>query len=660
MRQPPAQAVPLAFSRPEPYSPPAALEVFLARPLFAIILLEAIPCSHMATIRPAIPSTHTSSPRWRLSFWALMFTQFQTAFNDNALKFLVIYIIVDMGLPDAKRDWLVLCVGALFALPFILFSMTGGYLADRFSKRAVIIGTKWLELATMLFSLAALGWASLPLELTAVFLLSAQSALFGPSKYGLLPEVLPERDLSWGNGIVEFGTFTSAIAATVGSGFLAYYFRGRQIWSGISLMAFTILGIAASVGISRVPAAFPGRRLQLFGDFFSQLRRIRAQRLLSWAVVGNTYLWFLAALLQFTIVIYGHDILHVDERHISYLQAAVGLGIGLGSLATGYLSAGKIEYGLIPLGAFGLSFFGFLSAGHGLSLLRAGVYLGLVGFSGGFYAVPLNALIQHRPDPAHKGGVIAAANLLSFVGVFLAAGMYFFLASILHLRADRIFFAGACMTLAAGLYAIVFFPNSLLRLAILVLVHTRLCVRLVGRDNIPDRGSALFVSGPMSITGVIALSACTDRLITFVAEDGAISDATSLAVKALRLNTVPVQSNENGDRPQFAHLLRTTLQMQEVVCLVARSAADSASCYLRNPTVQRIMLEANAPLVPIRVHTLPSKRPAARASLWRRIVYFRTNISVCVGEPILAVRMAELGHALTSSPHPPTLTGSES
>ena len=112
----------------------------------------------------------------------------------------------------------------------------------------------------------------------------------------------------------------------------------------------------------------------------------------------------------------------------------MAVGLGLGSLATGYFSDAKIEYGLIPLGAVGMTVFGFLSATHGLTLERAAVYLGLLGFFGGFYAVPLNALIQHRPDPARKGGVIAAANLFSFVGVFLAAGVYFLLARGLHPR----------------------------------------------------------------------------------------------------------------------------------------------------------------------------------------------------------------------------------
>jgi acyl-[acyl-carrier-protein]-phospholipid O-acyltransferase / long-chain-fatty-acid--[acyl-carrier-protein] ligase len=175
--------------------------------------------------------------------------------------------------------------------------------------------------------------------------------------------------------------------------------------------------------------------------------------------VGNTYLWFLAALLQFVIVVYGHDALHVNEAQISYLQAAVGIGIGVGSLLAGYLSRGKIDHRLVPLGAMGMSLFGFLVSQTGLGIWAVRADLCFLGVFGGFYAVPVNALIQHRPAPEHKGGVIAAANLLSFVGVFVAAGVYFALSSAAHLRPGQIFLAGAIMTLAATLHAFFWLPK---------------------------------------------------------------------------------------------------------------------------------------------------------------------------------------------------------
>ena len=418
---------------------------------------EGAPFGGVSLLKPPEPPPH-----WRLGFWSLFVTQFQGAFNDNGLKFLVIYLIVERNFPSEVRDRFILAVGALFAIPFILFSLAGGYLADRYSKREVTIGTKLFEIGVGLFAIAALAVGNLTLEAAAVFLISTQGALFGPSKYGLLPELLPENKLSWGNGVIELGTFVASISAVMFAGFLADAFRGRHFWSGVILLGLTMIGLFTSFGISRVAAADPGRRFRAnpLGDLAGQLRIIAKDHVLGWAVVGNTYLWFLAALLQFVIVVYGHDVLRVNETEISYLQAAVGIGIGTGSLAAGYLSRGKIETRLVPLGGVGMTVFGFLVSRHGLAIWPVRLDLCLLGFFGGFYAVPLNALIQHRPSPEHRGGVIAAANLLSFVGVFLAAGVYFALSTAAHFPPGRIFIAGAIMTLAATVHAFFFLPDS--------------------------------------------------------------------------------------------------------------------------------------------------------------------------------------------------------
>jgi len=433
--------------------------------------LESVGASQREPAR-ALPGR---APGWRFGFWSLIVTQFQGAFNDNALKFLVIYLIVDRDFPIAARDRLVLLVGSLFALPFIIFAMAGGYLADRYSKRSVTIGTKIFELAVMAFTCVALASANLRLECAAVFLISTQGALFAPSKYGLLPELLPESELSWGNGVIELGTFLAAITATMAAGMLAVAFRGRQLWSGALLLGLTVLGAITSLGISRVPAADPARRFRAnsFGDFFAEMRAISRNRTLAWAVAGNTYVWFLAALLQFVIVIYGHDILRVDETQISYLQAAVGIGIGVGSLAAGYLSFGRIEYGLVPLGALGMTIFGFLVSQRDIGLWPVRVDLAMLGFFGGIFVVPLNALIQHLPAPEQKGGVIAASSLLSFIGIFAAAGVYFALSSYAHLDAAQIFLAAAAMTLGATFYAIFLLPDSLHRLKLWTLEAAR-------------------------------------------------------------------------------------------------------------------------------------------------------------------------------------------
>src|SRR5579863_3368009 len=307
-------AIQLSFSRSSPWnfpprscqSPAVPLDWRRSRLYRRAFTLRhsrrAIQMNHEATSAEPQPA---AKPHWQFGFWSLIVTQFQNAFNDNAIKYLVIYLIIAMNFAKERRDFLGTVVSALFALPFIFFSLTGGYFADRYSKRSVVIGTKLMEIFVMGVTIVGLWLHNLPLECAAVFLISTQSALFGPSKYGLLPEVLPERRLSWGNGVIELGTFIGSISAVTAAGYLAERYHGREAMAGVILLGCTLLGLATSFGITHVPAANPTKKFRWnpFADLGAQLKIIRADRVLGWAVLGNTYLWFLAALLQFTILV---------------------------------------------------------------------------------------------------------------------------------------------------------------------------------------------------------------------------------------------------------------------------------------------------------------------------------------------------------------------
>ncbi len=587
-------------------------------------------------------ATHREPPpNWQRGFWSLIVTQFQTAFNDNALKFLVIYIVVATNFPASQRDLLVLVIGALFALPFIFFSMTGGYFADRYSKRSVTIGTKFLEIGIMVFFIAGLTLQSLPMECAGVFLISTEAALFGPSKYGLLPELLPEQRLSWGNGVIELGTFVSSILATMAAGILAGRYVGHEYVSGFMLLGFTCVGLATSFGISRVPPADPLKKFRWnpLGDLGTQIKAMRADRVLGWAVLGNSYLFFLAALLQFTIVIYGHDILHIDDAHTSYLQAAVGIGIGIGSLAAGYLSGGKIEYGLIPLGAVGMTVFGALLYSPGQSLTTAATHLALLGFFGGFFAVPLGALIQHRPRPEHKGGVIAASNLLSFVGIFIAAGAYYFFSTVLHQTARGIFLDGAALTLVTTIYSIYLLPDSLLRFVLWAATHSLYRIRVEGRENIPETGGALFVSNHMSFIDALLLIGSTDRPIRFLMFKG-VYDLPYVKPFAKMIRAIPI-SSELRPREMLQSLRDATnaIKSGEVVCIFAEGQITRIGQLLPfRRGMERIMKGVDAPIVPVNLDGVWGSIFSFERGrfLWKLPRYIPYPVTVSFGKPMPA------------------------
>jgi MFS family permease len=395
-------------------------------------------------------------------FWALVAVQFQNAFSDNALKWLVSFLVLEAALSKAQRDlWFVLVVPLLFAVPFLLFSIPGGYFADKYSKRSVALATKLFELVVMALATFAFARNRLDIAGIALFLACSQGAIFGPTKYALLPELLPESRLSWGNGIIELTTLLSAIFAALAGGFLASYFRGRQGWSGVVFLALTVVGLLIALRIPRLPAADPSRRFDwnCAREFFVEVHRIRRDRVLWVAVLANTFFWFLGSLLLLNIVLYATDVLRVDDAHSSYLLAALSLGIGVGSFVAGYASGGKIEHGMVLPGMFGITAMAAFLSRPGLSFAAVAALLALLGTAGGFFVVPVNALIQRRPAAAEKGRTIAVANLLSFIGVALQPLAQYAMLRLGHPDPARVFLLSAGMTLLMAIVLLRMMPD---------------------------------------------------------------------------------------------------------------------------------------------------------------------------------------------------------
>lgn len=536
-------------------------------------------------------------------FWALIVTQFQGAFSDNSLKWLAIFMVTAMNLAPEKRDQLVGVIGALFALPFILFSMTGGYFADRFSKRSVTIGVKVFEIAVMSLALAGLALNNIYVTMSCVFLMGIHSAIFGPSKYGSLPELLPAKKLSWGNGIIELGTFIAIIGGTVAGGWLCKEFAGREAWSGVILIALAGFGLLTALGITKVPSANPQKQFQVnfLADLWQQIKVIRRDRALWLAVIGNTYFFAIAALIQLIIVIYASDVLHIaDPTRTSYLQAATAIGIGLGSFAAGYLSGGKIEYGLIPLGSVGLTVFAALLGRHNLSFAQAAVDLSLLGFFGGFFIVPISALLQHRPAAGEKGGVLAAANLLSFIGIFLASGVYYLFTVLFKLSPPAIFLIIAVATLGATIYLMFLLPDALLRFVLWALTHTLYRVRVPGRDHLPARGGALLVCNHVSFADAMFLIAATDRPVRFVMLKE-MYDRPQIKWGAKLLGVIPVSSEQRPrEMLKSLQIASEAIQNGEVVCIFAEGQITRIGHLLPfRRGFERIMKNVDAPIIPV-------------------------------------------------------------
>ena len=551
---------------------------------------------------PASPAAGNPPPGPR-GFWALIVTQFQGAFSDNVVKNLVVFVaLFGAGLTLAEKNRYGESITALFALPFILFSMAGGFLADRFSKRSVMLGVKVFELLIMSLVFAGLWSWNKNLLLAGVFLMGTHSAVFGPAKYGSLPELLPARKLSWGNGVLELGTFMAIILGTVAAALMSEHFRGRQWLSGLVLVALAVVGFFTCLGIPRIPAANPQKRFNpnFPGEIWRQVRAMRGDRPLWLALCGNTYFSFLGMLLLLNLFFYGSETLRVTETHIGLLNVALALGIGLGSVAAGYLSGGKIEYGLVPLGAFGLSIFSAWLALPSVTVTESYALLALLGFAGGFFIVPVAALLQHRPARDNRGQVQATANWFSFVGVFIAAGAHWLLAQQLAVSPRGIFLVGGVLTLLGAVYVLFLLPDALLRFVLWCLTNTIYRIRIVGRDHIPAKGGALFVCNHLSFADALLLIASTDRPIRFLMFKD-IYDSPWIRPFARILRAIPVSA---AQRPrellQSLSAASEAIRHGEVVCIFAEGQITRIGQLLPfQRGFERIMKDVDAPIIPV-------------------------------------------------------------
>ncbi len=531
-------------------------------------------------------------------FWGLFFTQFQGAFNDNAFKFIVIFMVLGKAAAD---EWAPL-IGFVFALPFILFSAFAGQLATRFSKRRVTVVTKYAEVLIMILATIGLFFKSDAMLIVVVFLLSTQSAFFGPSKYGLLPELLPDKRLSWGNGIIQFGTTIAIIVGTVFAGILFVRFENHQYLSGVVLLVFSLIGLSFSLRIDQVKPAAPDHQI-IFNplpELVDRLSMIRKDRPLFLAVMAESNFWLLGALIQFCILFYGKQ-LELPEEEISYIMGALAGGIGLGCFLAGYLSANKIEYGFVPVGVIGLATSIFLipilELNTSISLV---ICLGVVGFFGGFYLVPLATMIQQRPDPKVKGAVIALNSTISFIGVALASVIYYVCKVYLEWNLLEIFTLCGFMTLAIGICILWVLPDSLIRLLGIIVTRTVYRIKIVGRDNIPERGGALFVCNHLSFIDVLLLQATTDRPIRFIMYAGYMKKRI-LGVFARIMKCIPIDS-ESRPRDLIKSLKAASQAVKdgEVVCIFAEGQITRIGQMLPfRRGYEKIMKEVDAPIIPV-------------------------------------------------------------
>jgi acyl-[acyl-carrier-protein]-phospholipid O-acyltransferase/long-chain-fatty-acid--[acyl-carrier-protein] ligase len=459
----------------------------------------------------------TDLPR---SFAWLNYTQFLGALNDNLFKLLLVFLLVEVQGQEHRATILSLA-SAVFVLPFLLFSHAAGVLADRHSKRTIVVCAKVLEVVLMLFGCLAVWMRSPPMLYSTLFLLCTQAALFGPSKYGIIPELVGEERLSRANAVLCGSTYLAIIMGT----FIPSFLLLKVFDKNFLLLALSCLGVAAaglwtSFRIEKTAAQHGKSRFSLFflRDQFRTLFGLRSDRDLLLAVLGSAYFLYLASFAQQALMLYGSDAQYLNLGWIEsgYLFPVSAFGIGLGALLSGKLSGRNVEFGIVPLGALCLTLACVALWALPARLSAAVPAIFLLGVGSGLFIVPLDSFIQYRSPVARRGEILACANFLSFLGVALSAGTFYVMTQILHFDAGQCFLASALMTAGLALIAILALPDFFIRFVVVLITRSIYRIRSRGMENLPIEGGALLVSNHVTWVDALLITSIQQRRIRFV------------------------------------------------------------------------------------------------------------------------------------------------
>ncbi|MDB6146048.1 MAG: 1-acyl-sn-glycerol-3-phosphate acyltransferase [Pseudomonas sp.] len=469
-------------------------------------------------------------------FLPFFITQSLGAFNDNVLKqSLILAILYKLSIEGDRSIWVNLCA-LLFILPFFLFSALAGQFGEKYAKDALIRLIKLGEIAIMVVGATGFLFGHLWLMLLALFAMGTHSALFGPVKYSILPQHLNEDELVGGNGLVEMGTFLAILAGTIGAGIMMSSVHYAPIVA-TALLVVAGLGYLASLSIPRATAASPEMRLNwnIFTQSWATLRLGLGQTpAVSRSIVGNSWFWFVGAIYLTQIPAYAKEWLYGDETVVTLILTVFSIGIALGSMLCERLSGRKVEIGLVPFGSMGLTVFGLLLWWHSggfpqnvqandwLTVLSYGQawwvladVLG-IGVFGGFYIVPLYALIQSRTAEKERSRVIASNNILNALFMVVSAIVSILLLSVVKLSIPQLFLVVSLMNIAVNVYIFKIVPEFTMRFMIWLLSHSMYRVEHKNLDAIPDEGAALLVCNHVSFVDALLIAGSVRRPIRFV------------------------------------------------------------------------------------------------------------------------------------------------
>lgn len=378
----------------------------------------------------------------KYSFRFLNATQFLGALNDNLFKLLIVFFLI--SIQGVKNANIILSLaGAIFVIPFLLFSAAAGVLADRFSKKYILVSMKIAEILIMLSSIFAISLKSPIFIYSLLFMMAAQSSFFGPSKYGIIPEIVEEKKISSANGILTSFTYLAIIIGTFLASAITDITEKNFIIASFFCVAISIAGFLFSLKIEKTEAKKTKKRISpLFVyEIYKTLKFSKSIKHMLPIILASSFFLFIGGFVQLNTIPFAITSLHLTEVGGGYIFLSTAIGISFGAITAGKISKEKIEIGLSCLSGFVIAILLFLLGLFPKNLYFSIFILLFLGFFGGLFLIPLDAFIQKESPHKKRGQLIASSSFLSFLGVLFSAAFLYFTSEILQISSAKGFIA---------------------------------------------------------------------------------------------------------------------------------------------------------------------------------------------------------------------------
>lgn len=548
-------------------------------------------------------------------------TQFLGALNDNVFRngFLILATFQGVLVFGMNESLLANVAGGLFILPFVLLSATAGQIADKYEKSMLMRRIKMLEIGLMSIAAVAFTTQSYGLLLLVLFLMGCQSTLFGPVKYAYLPQQLATHELVGGNALVESGTYIAIILGLMIGGVTVGYNPDNPGLIAACMLGFAAAGYLAS---RQVPVTHPvDPELQIQANPWRETLRIirfaREERSVFLSILGISWFWFYGSAMTLQMPAYTRDILGGNEFVTTALLATFAIGVGIGSLFCERMSGHRIELGLVPFGSIGLSWFAFdlflaQPLPHPESAATVAEFIArpgsgrilfdlcMLGAFGGFYSVPLYAMVQQRSKRKHLSRIIAANNIINAFFMVSASAI-----SILVLSAGfsipQLFLVIAALNVVVAIYIYTLLPEFLMRFLAWMIISVVYRIRPTGAENVPDQGPAVVVCNHVSFMDPIILGGSIRRPMRFVMYYK-IFEIPVLNFFFRTAKAIPIASAHEDEAIMKAAFDQVDAELEagNVVCIFPEGGITRDGEIQRfRPGIEKIIARRPVPVIPV-------------------------------------------------------------